>query len=202
MLTLIVVLAVIGIILLIPISVRVYLKLEDKDFKSHFYGKYGVITVFNSDKRKKEKPKPPKTDRETADKPKKDKKPMIKQLWQRRSHVKRLIVSVVSYIVKHLIKITKLHFKGVIGLEDAATTAVAYGALSGVLYNSLGAVDKVVRVQGIDIDFKPDFDNEVIFIEFESIIRTNIYHILALAVIALVRAIPVIRKEKNNGKSN
>ena len=85
-------------------------------------------------------------------------------------------------------------------MDDAAATGVVYGTTSALMYNLIGAIDKVIKIEGVEIDYKPDFNNELIFIELESIIRTNIYHILALAVIATVRAIPVIRKEKNNEK--
>lgn len=203
MLTTIIIVAVFIVILLIPISVRVFIKFEDKALGNSLNLKYGFITLIDTDKKKpKEKPQKETKEETLDDKPKKDKKPLIKKLWQRRSYVKKLIISVVGYITKHLIKIKKLRIKGVLGLSDAAATGVVYGGTSAFMYNLIGAVDKVIKVEGIEIDYKPDFNNEVIFIEFESIIRTNIYHILALGIIALVRAIPIIRKEKNNGKSN
>ncbi len=202
MLTIIIIAAVLCAILLIPINLRVYIKLQDKALGKSIVLRYGFITIINTDK-KKPKDKPQKETKEEATEPKakKDKKPLIKKLWRRRSYVKKLVVSVVSYITKHLIKIKKLHLDGTLGLSDAAATGIAYGTTSALMYNLIGAVDKVVKVEEIDIDYKPDFTDEVIFIEFESIIRTNIYHILALALIALVRVIPIIRKEKDNGKS-
>lgn len=177
------------------------MKFEDKEFVSSFYGKCGIITVFDSNRKKHEKPKTNKP-KDKTDKPKKDRKQTVKLLWKRRRYVKKLIVSVVSYIVKHLIKIKKLRFNGIIGLDNAANTAMVYGITSGVLYNSIGAVDKVIKVDGIDIKFRPDFKNQEIFIEFESIIKTNIYHVLVLATIVGVRTISILRKEKNNGKSH
>ncbi len=202
MLTTIIIVAIFIAILLIPISVRVFIKFEDKALGNSIVVKYWFITLIDTDKKKpKEKPqKETKEEPATESNEKKDKKPLIKKLWQRRSYVKKLIISVVGYITKHLIKIKKLRIKGMLGLSDAAATGVVYGGTSAFMYNLIGAVDKVIKVQGVDIDYKPDFNNEVIFIEFESIIRTNIYHILALGIIALVRAIPIIRKEKNNGK--
>ncbi len=201
MLTAIIIVAVLCLLLLIPINVRVYLKLQDKELGNNIIIKYGFITIINSDKKKpKEKPQKETKEETAEDKPSKDKKPLLQKLWRRRGYVKKLIVSVVSYITKHLIKIKKLHIEGVLGMSDAAATGVVYGITSAFMYNLIGAVDKVIKIEGIDIDYKPDFQTQVIFIEFESIIRTNIYHILALGSIALVRAIPIIRKEKNNGK--
>ncbi len=201
MLTTIIIVAILVVILLIPINLRVFIKFEDKVLGNSLILKYGFITLMNTDKKKpKEKPHKETKEATAESKPKKDKKPLIKKLWQRRTYVKKLIISVVGYITKHLIKIKKLRIKGELGLSDAAATGVVYGTSSAFMYNLIGAVDKVIKVEGIDIDYKPDFNNEVIFIEFESIIRTNIYHILALGIIALVRVIPIIRKEKNNGK--
>ncbi len=202
MLTIIIIAAILCLILLIPINLRVYLKLQDKSLGKSIILKYGFITIINSNKKKpKEKPQKETKEEKTEDnKPKKDNKPLIKKLWRRRAYVKKLIISVVGYITKHLIKIKKLHLDGVVGMSDAAVTGVIYGTTSSLMYNLIGAVDKVIKVEGIDINYKPDFNNEVIFIEFESIIRTNIYHVLALALIAGIRVIPIIRKEKNDGK--
>ena len=83
-------------------------------------------------------------------------------------------------------------------------TALIFGSVSAVLYNSLGLLDKAITVKNIKVDFKPDFNDTKIFIELESIIKTRIYNIAALGVIALVRALPLIRKRGDfyNGKSD
>ena len=83
-------------------------------------------------------------------------------------------------------------------------TALIFGSASAVLYNSLGLLDKAITVKNIKVDFKPDFNDTKIFIELESIIKTRIYNIAALGVIALVRALPLIRKRGDfyNGKSD
>lgn len=203
MLTAVIIVAVLVLLLFIPVNLKVYLKLQDRELGKTIVLKYGLLRVFNSDRKKTgDNPQKETKEKVTEEKTKKDNKPLIKRLWQRRAYVKKLVISVVSYITKHLIKIKKLHIKGVLGMGDAAHTGIVYGTTSGLLYNLIGAVDKVIKIDGTNIDYKPDFENELIFIELESIIRTNIYHILALGVIALVRLIPIIRKEKNNGKSD
>lgn len=202
MLTLAIILAVILLILLIPVNLRIYLKYHENELNTDFRVKYGVITVFKLKPRSDNPPKKKTKDKPRGDKQKKNKKPVFKKLWQRRVHIKRFIVSVAKYVADHIMRIKKLYLHGTLGLSDAAQTGIVYGASSAVIYNVIGYIDKKVSIKGIDIDYKPDFTNEVIFIEFESIIRTNIYHVLALAVIAGVRVIPIVRKEKDNGKSN
>ena len=83
-------------------------------------------------------------------------------------------------------------------------TALSYGSASAFLYNSLGALEKQVKIKHMDIDFQPDFTQEKIFIEFTSIIRTKIYNVFGLAVLALHRAWPIIKKRGDiyNGKSD
>ena len=97
-----------------------------------------------------------------------------------------------------------LSLKSHIGTDDAMNTALSYGSASAVLYNSLGALEKQVKIKHMDIDFQPDFTQEKIFIEFTSIIRTKIYNVFGLAVLALRRAWPIIKKrgEIYNGKSD
>lgn len=205
MLAIIIIIAVLWVIMVTPVKFRIYGKYENNKFKVEHYLKYGFIKILDSN-RKRKKPKTQKS-AATKDKPQKEKpspKSVIDFLWEMKAEVKKLIQSVLSYTTKRLIKITKLRIKGVVGLSDAHTTAIIYGISSGVLYNTIGTLDKSVRVTGIDIDYQPDFNEEQIFIEFESIINTKIFNILALARLVLLHGLPIIRKggKLRNGKSN
>lgn len=187
-----------AVILLIPIRIKIYLRYESGRFSSDFEIKYGFITVKLPKKKKKEKVG------DNKEKKKSEKKPpkiTFAYLKTNAKTIKRLIKDTAGYAVKKLISFKSFKLKAVIGTDDAMNTALAYGASSAFLYNTVGFMDRKIRMKNIDIDFKPDFGEEKIFIEFESIIKTKIYNVLGLALLVLRRALPLLKKrgEKNNG---
>lgn len=206
---LIVILAIIAIIAaltFIPVRLKVYALYQNSELDYNFKLKYGFVTIKNS-KKTGVSPKHEKKDKKKDGDVNKNKpgvKNTIKFLRSNSRRIKKLVNSVVSYVTKHCIKIEKLVLNGVLGTDDAMNTAMLYGGASAFLYNSAGLLDKAIPIKGIAIDFKPDFTQQKIFVEFESIIKTRIYNIAVLAIIGVVRALPLIRKrgDLKNGKSN
>ena len=207
LIVILVIIAFIALLACIPIRFNVCVLYSHKKFDCTYRIKYGFITIKNSNKQKKPKERK-ENGTEQKDKIKsKDKisvKDTIRFCKDNSQKIKKLISSVVSYLTRHCIKIEKFGFKGEIGTDDAMHTALIFGSASAVLYNSLGLLDKAITVKNIKVDFKPDFNDTKIFIELESIIKTRIYNIAALGVIAFVRALPLIRKRGDfyNGKSD
>ena len=195
------IIAFIAVLINIPVRVKIYVKYDNSEFVNDYKIKYGFITI----KKKKQKSHN-ETETDSAPKKKTKNKPsnIIRFIKTNIKDIKRLISDVLKYTSKKLVRIEMLSLKSHIGTDDAMNTALSYGSASAVLYNSLGALEKQVKIKHMDIDFQPDFTQEKIFIEFTSIIRTKIYNVFGLAVLALSRAWPIIKKrgEIYNGKSD
>lgn len=197
-----IIIAIFALLLHIPVRIKVYAKYENSRLVSDYRIKYGFITA----KKRSEKKEKKKTEK-TEDKTKKDKPSpllIIRFIKENIELVKRFINDVVGYTTKKLIKFEKFKLTAVFGTEDAMDTALIYGGASAFLYNTVGFMERKIRMKNIMIDFKPDFTEPKIFIELESIIRTKIYNVIGLAWVALLRAMPLVKKrgEINNGKSN
>lgn len=186
----------------IPVRITIYAKYENSKLVHDYKIKYGFITV-KKRSHKKHKKKP-----ETAeDKPKSDKPSplaIIRFIKSNIELVKRLIKDVAGYTTKKLVRFEKFNITAVLGTDDAMDTALIYGGASAFLYNTVGFMERKIRMKNIMIDFKPDFTEPKIFIEFQSIIRTKIYNVIGLVWITLLRAMPLVKKrgEINNGKSD
>ena len=195
------IIAFIAVLINIPVRVKIYAKYDNREFVNDYKIIYGFITI----KKKKQKSHN-ETETDSAPKKKTKNKPsnIIRFIKTNIKDIKRLISDVLKYTSKKLIRIEMLSLKSQIGTDDAMNTALSYGSASAVLYNSLGVFEKQVKIKHMDIDFQPDFTQEKIFIEFTSIIRTKIYNVFGLAVLALRRAWPIIKKrgEIYNGKSD
>lgn len=187
--------------LLIPVRIKIYFRYEGNSFSYDFKLKYGFITVKSPKKKKKEKGEKIKSKKKSE---KKTLRITFSYLKTNAKAIKRLIKDTAGYAVKKLIVFQAFKLKAVIGTDDAMNTALLYGASSAFLYNTVGVMDKKIKMKNIDIDFKTDFCDEKIFVEFESIIKTKIYNVLGLALLVLGRALPLLKKrgEKNNGKSD
>lgn len=196
-----IILAIILICVHIPVRIRIYAKYENSEFVNDYEIKYGFITV----KRRKKKDKS-----KSEEKPKPEKKtkssPLetIKFIKQNIKEIKRLVTDVTGYATKKTIRFEKFHLYSRIGVSNAMHTALYYGTASAFLYNTIGAMERIIRMDNIEIDFQPDFTEPKIFIESESIIRTKIYNVSGLAWLILRRAIPILKKrgENKNGKSD
>lgn len=191
--------AMIALLLLIPIKCRVYFRYDD-EAETSFELFYGFIRIRLPEP--KEKPEKDKKKEEKEDKPEKEEKPkkkpdpnkLISLAWDNRDGIKRLIYAVLGYIFKHLIKINRLKIKLVIGVDDAMQTALIFGAASAFIFNVVGVMDKTMRLARHSTDLKPAFNDPHIFTEDEAVISTSIYHIIAVAVIALRYAVPLYMK--------
>ena len=196
-----VIIAIFVLLLFIPVRISIYAKYENSKLVHDYKIKYGFITV------KKRSKKSTKKRLDKNPKPKPDKPSPLAVIRFIKSNielVKRLIKDVAGYMTKKLVRFEKFKATAVLGTDDAMDTALIYGGTSAFLYNTVGFMERKIRMENIMIDFKPDFTEPKIFIEFRSIIRTKIYNVIGLAWIALLRAMPLVKKrgEINNGKSD
>ena len=76
--------------------------------------------------------------------------------------------------------------------EDAAKTALEFSFVSSTVYNALGMISSVMKVEKHDIIIKPDFVGEKSKAEFSAKISVKLIFILIAAVKALIRYIKKI----------
>ena len=104
----------------------------------------------------------------------------------------RLITELIGVVVKKLLKSVRIHLKRLkvtVATEDAASTAVAYGAVTGILSTLLPLIQSVKHVTfprekdlAVDIDFLSDSPS----MDLELSLTLRVGHILGLAIGALV----------------
>ena len=197
-----IIIAFIALLLHIPVRIKVYAKYENREFTNDYIVKYGFITI---KKRKIKEKKDAVQKEEKADKKEKT-SPLnaIKFIKENIDDIKRLITDVVGYTAKKLIRFESFSIDACVGTDDAMNTALIYGGASAFLYNAVGVLERNVKMNGIQINFQPDFTAPQIFIEFQCIIKTRIHNVLGLAFLALRRALPLLKKrgEIKNGKSH
>lgn len=201
LIVLLIIIAIFALLLFIPVRIKIYAKYENSKFVHDYRIKYGFITVKKRAK-KGGKKQPDKNPKPKSDKP--SPLAVIRFVKDNAELVKRFVTDVVGYTTKKLVRFDKFNATAVLGTDDAMDTALIYGGASAFLYNTVGFMERKIRMKNIMIDFKPDFTEPKIFIEFQSIIRTKIYNVIGLAWIALLRAMPLVKKrgEINNGKSD
>lgn len=69
------------------------------------------------------------------------------------------------------------------GTADAASTAVTTGLLYTLVYNLLGLVDKLMKVDNPEVNIKPIFNEATFAITATGIIQTTLAHIIPTAII-------------------
>lgn len=197
MIALIIILAVFTVISLIPISFGVRFRLHGNEKDLDITLKYGFIQIRLPEKKEKpaepEKPEKPKEQEQPKKKEKSspDIGKLVSFAWDERAKIKRMIAALLSYILKRMIKIKMLKIRLVMGFDDAMQTALIYGATNAMVFNTVGLMDRHMRLGKHSINLKPAFNEPHIFTEDEAIITTCIFNALALAVIALRYAVPI-----------
>lgn len=107
------------------------------------------------------------------------------------SLVCNLVTKVVRKFFKHLrIKFARINVK--VASEDAATTAVAYGAVSqsiNVLLHLLDNVKTVKAPKGKDINVYADFCSEEPEIDIEISFSLRVWHVLHVGIVTLIQLV-------------
>ena len=196
-----IIIAFIALLLHIPVRIKVYAKYENREFINDYIIKYGFITI--KKRKTKEKKDVPRKEEKADKKEKTSPLNVIKFIRENVDDIKRLITDVVGYTTKKLIRFEAFSLDACVGTDDAMNTALIYGGASAFIYNAVGVLERNVKMNGIRINFQPDFTESKIFIEFQCIIKTRIHNVLGWAFLALRRALPILKKrgEMKNGKS-
>lgn len=107
------------------------------------------------------------------------------------------IVSLFVEVTKILVKLSKrllshavvdtLYFKLDIAADDAAQTAVNYGAACAAVYPALGMLTALLRVREYEVDIRPDFNNAKTYGELDFVLKVRFVFVLYAFALALIR---------------
>ncbi|MBQ7974553.1 MAG: DUF2953 domain-containing protein [Clostridia bacterium] len=85
--------------------------------------------------------------------------------------------------VRKGISLSDFKFNLTFGTADAASTAVTTGLLYTLVYNLLGLIDKLMKVEQPEVNITPIFNEATFAITAVGIIRTTLAHIIATAIV-------------------
>lgn len=80
------------------------------------------------------------------------------------------------------------------GLDDAAHTGIATGAVWGSVYNIFGFLDRLFTIKSHNFSITPVFDSEAFEMSFESKIRFSISNLIAIGFAVFINYIKSGRK--------
>lgn len=104
------------------------------------------------------------------------------------AEVTKIIVKLSKRLLSHAI-VDKLYFKLEIASQDAAQTAVDYGAACAVVYPALGTLTGLMRVRKYEVDIRPDFYAGETKGEFDFIFRVRFVFALFAIAAAIIRVV-------------
>lgn len=195
-----IVLALIGLILLLPITAVISFALNSDDneitvkylfFKLKLYPYEG-----KTEKEERE------SDEEKSEKNAKDYVGAVRLSW---SEIRWGISKLLGYILKNAIIVKELNISARFGLGNPMNTGLACGAVNAFVYNIIGLLDRHARLKKWNVSLEPDFDEACLEAGVYCRLRTRIAHIFPLGAIFLRAFLKVkkkIKKENNGGKKN
>lgn len=188
--------AAVALLLAVPLSMRVFIFYDVKDRYAGLTFKISGISIHKPKRKKqkqKEEPHQSEPEQKSADKTLE----ILSFAKNNIEDIKNLVYDVLEYVYKYLIKIKKLKVHLIVGTDDAMDTALIYGAVAAFVFNAVGVMDRHMRLKSHDINIKPDFKKTNIFVEFEAIISTNVFHLIILLIMAAIRGLKLLKKYKS-----
>ncbi len=187
------VLLLIALILLLPITAQIKFN-NDFFFKVKFLG----ITVYKL-KEKQEKPKPEKSEKQKNEQKPEEKEQGIFAKLKAKHGFKGAIKEVFDFVSKVItqikpqllkIKFRKFKLDLIIVGEDAAMTAIEYGAVCGIVYPVLSFIDQNLNIKLKQINVEAGFKYS------ESVFSTS-FDVKANALLLLIIAFKALKEYKN-----
>ena len=96
--------------------------------------------------------------------------------------------------IKKRVIIKELNAKITFGLEDAAKTGIATGAVWALIYNIFALITKFATVSEHKFDVEPDYNNECFSASLNGIITVKIVNIISIALYVFVKYMTVSNK--------
>ena len=90
-------------------------------------------------------------------------------------------------LLKKYVSVKDVNLKIIVGMGDAATTAITTGALWAAVYNLLGIIGRVVFIDHHNVEITPEYQGEVFKVEGGCIIKSRIAYIIIIAISILFK---------------
>lgn len=151
------------------------------------------------------KPNTSKKPEEPAPSPKK-KPEQVRQQWKQWKAFWRegrgIVFRALRCLTNHVV-IENLSFSYHCGFDDAVTTALMYGSVSGVFYNIYAYLQRHFTVKETNVTILPDFQQERYDIQAEGIATVRLVYII-IAGICLLPLVKIIKKQGGveNGRAS
>lgn len=169
-------------ILVLPFSVR--LRYEERfSVLIYFFG----IRLYTSDR--KHRPQLPEAKEPSDGKPKPEKKNIFKRECEKRgfngavhffSELAGIFLRRLKWALRH-IRFGKFRLKLTVGADNAADTAIRYGAVCGAVYPLLSALFGLTHCKGEAVDISADFEHSGISFAFSVVMRAQLIFLVAAA---------------------
>ena len=194
------VLLLIFILLLIPVSADFLCK--DKVLLKV---KYGGIKVFDTNKTKKQGSEP---SGEEHPKENKKKDNFISQIFKEKGKIDgikylftliKLLLSRIIWLIKK-IEFKKIFLDITVSSDDAATTAVSYGALCGVVYPVVNIIGQNGKIGFKEINIRTDFDKLSPLIEIGITAKTRLIYAVIGAIVFIFEYLRLKKESEKNGR--
>jgi len=164
------------------------------------FAKVGVLCFYWSvyPQKEKSKSKPKAKKRKTKpDKPKEQKKGILAQLEQFRD-VAKIVADALGVLARHVV-ISRFNMELIVAGDDAAKTAVEYGAANAGMGMLLGLLQNAFRLKRHNIRIMPDFDAQTTRITADVKISMSVCFILAALGKALYQYMATLSKKQKGG---
>lgn len=193
-----IILAVIGFLLLIPIKAIISFAVDDSNEISVRY-MFLKFRIYPGKKKKNGK----KTREEKSEKQKKtsDIKKYLHTAWDSREDIKKGISDILYYMIHHAVTVNELNISACFGFDDAMKTGIAAGWINASIYNFIVLLDRFSRIRKWNVSINPDFNSKCIKAGIYCVISTNTVHIFVLGGIVLKMLLKFLRDIKKYEKN-
>ncbi len=174
-----IILIIVGILLLVyllllcPLVITADLSGEPELFLKFLFLKFRVYPMKKKEKKKKEQDAKPKDKKKSKTKPH-----GISYYIDKYGELIKSLLNSAGKLLKH-IRLSRLDVSITVAHEDAANTAVEYGAACAVVYPIVSILESNVEVKESSISIKPDFDAKTSSGTLYADIRIRVFHVFA-----------------------
>lgn len=186
------VLAVVGVLFLIPVRLDVRYKKDAVQDQATVYLRFLWFKINLTDKKKKQNVQEKSTKKAGTFSGFKKKFQHYTKVFEAS---KDDLADILVYARDHALHVEKIDFQLDYGFEDPMYTGIAMGVISGASYNLLAFIMHWLAVDKHDIDIRPDFDKVCFSVNIWCIVHVKNVHIMVIAtkILRLVRGL-----RKNN----
>lgn len=150
---LLIILSLLALLLLIPMRILIRVNMDEQEiiFKYAFLS----LKIFP----REEKKMPPEEKTSEDEQKSGNKSGMWGFVKEAREDIVQFLTKLITYLVKHGIRIRELNISAKFGVGDPAYTGLACGAAYTAVYNVIGFLKRNARLENYEIHLDPNFDD-------------------------------------------